>query len=164
MKYFITVLITLFLGLLIYVSLTTVHTPRENVLELKCDTLNDTIRDTLYIYKEKLIPRKVETVRYDTIKGDTVLEINKKSYRDTLICQEDTAIVSLTTQGINVSVDSLSLELRKSNYLREITRTITVEKQPRLTFGLQVGYGIGFNSRQLEPFVGIGITYNLWRN
>jgi len=44
-----------------------------------------------------------------------------------------------------------------------ITETITRMKPPnRFTIGLQGGYGYGFKSKQLEPYVGIGIGIRIF--
>lgn len=44
-----------------------------------------------------------------------------------------------------------------------ITNTITrQEKAKKWTIGLQAGYGYGFKSKQMEPFIGIGVSYRLF--
>ena len=46
-----------------------------------------------------------------------------------------------------------------------ITTTINKTKpagQRKINIGVVAGYGYGFRSRQIEPFVGLGISVNLW--
>lgn len=44
-----------------------------------------------------------------------------------------------------------------------ITNTITrQEKAKKWAIGLQAGYGYGINSKQFEPFIGIGVSYRLF--
>jgi len=58
--------------------------------------------------------------------------------------------------GYKPSLDSIEV-YKKTEY---ITERITVSKPPnRFTIGLQAGYGYGFKSKQLEPYVGLGIGY-----
>lgn len=137
------------------------HPPIETPSETTYISKIDTLFDTVYVYKEKLIPRHIETIRYDTITKDTVLEYNKQTYNDTLICASDTAIVGFITTGINVNVDSLSLTLRKSNYIKETTKIITVEKSHRWSIGPSVGIGYGLTSGRPDLFVGVGIQYSI---
>lgn len=60
--------------------------------------------------------------------------------------------------GYNVSLDSLVLREKM------VTRTITEayeKKPPDVSVGLVAGYGYGLQSRMMEPFVGIGVTYRV---
>lgn len=41
-----------------------------------------------------------------------------------------------------------------------ITKTITKrQKAKKWHIGVQAGYGYGFKSKQVEPYVGIGVSY-----
>ena len=43
-----------------------------------------------------------------------------------------------------------------------ITKTITKRKySPRINVGIQGGYGYVFTSRQFEPYIGVGITFDI---
>jgi hypothetical protein len=48
--------------------------------------------------------------------------------------------------------------------MNTITRTVTVEKPKYRKFNIGVvgGYGYGFKSKRVEPFIGIGITWSLF--
>lgn len=49
---------------------------------------------------------------------------------------------------------------------RIITNTVTITKSKeasRWNVGLIGGYGYGFQSKSMEPFIGIGVTFNLFK-
>lgn len=131
---------------------------------IKRDTVID--RDTFTFFKDKLVPiyrtvKKIDTVF--TEKGDTIpLITENKTYIDTVCAQKDTAIVTSYMSGINAQIDSLRVEMRTTK--ETITNTIEVTKyitkSKKVNIGLQGGYGYGFKSRQLEPYVGIGVSVN----
>lgn len=85
--------------------------------------------------------------------GDSVeIPITQKVYSDSLY----TAYVS----GYGQQLDSIRVT---AFTIREtVTVTKPVTKYRRWNVGLIGGYGYGFTSRQLEPFVGIGFTWSLF--
>ena len=137
----------------------------------KIDTVykSDTIwkHDSIKIIKP--IPKYVEKVRIDTVYDENhnpiELITENKKYQDTITtCAGDTMEVMSYISGINVVQDSLKVKLSK----REITKTEIITKYitPKKTFldhfkiGVGVGYGIGLNSKQFEPYVGVSLNYN----
>lgn len=59
-------------------------------------------------------------------------------------------------------LDSIRFDLKGYNIhdKQVITKTIIKrQKQKKLHFGVQAGYGYGFKSKQFEPYVGIGVSY-----
>lgn len=137
----------------------------------KIDTVftTDTIwkHDSIEIIKP--IPKYVEKVRIDTVYDENhnpiELITENKKYQDTITtCAGDTMEVMSYISGINVVQDSLKVKLSK----REITKTEIITKYitPKKTFldhfkiGVGVGYGIGLNSRNFEPYVGVSLNYN----
>lgn len=137
----------------------------------KIDTIykSDTIwkHDSIKIIKP--IPKYVEKVRIDTVYDENhnpiELITENKKYQDTITtCAGDTMEVMSYISGINVVQDSLKVKLSK----REIAKTEIITKYitPKKTFldhfkiGVGVGYGIGLNSKQFEPYVGVSLNYN----
>lgn len=57
-----------------------------------------------------------------------------------------------------------SIKVRSRVVTNTITRTVTVEKPKYRKFNIGVvgGYGYGFKSKQVEPFIGIGVTWSLF--
>ena len=137
----------------------------------KIDTVykSDTIwkHDSIKIINP--IPKYVEKVRIDTVYDENhnpiELITENKKYQDTITtCAGDTMEVMSYISGINVVQDSLKVKLSK----REITKTEIITKYitPKKTFldhfkiGVGIGYGIGLNSKQFEPYVGVSLNYN----
>ena len=144
------------------------YTNRTDTI-VQVDTLK--ITDTLTFYKEKPIPKYIEKVKTDTVftsNGDSMfLKTENKIYKDSLCVQNDTAIVTNYISGINANLDSTKVQLKKTKEI--ITNTIEITKyiEKKKTFldrfhiGIQAGYGYGFNSKQLEPYVGLGGSFDL---
>ena len=85
----------------------------------------------------------------DTIvKNDSIivtLPVERKVYEDSLY----RAVIS----GIHPSLDTISV---RSTYR---TVTVTRDRMPRLTFGIQAGGG--FDGKTIRPYIGVGVQYNL---
>lgn len=114
--------------------------------------------DTIVRYVSIPIPSvRTDTMiiaRTDTIyiDGDSIrMPITQKVYRDSSY----TAYVS----GWHPALDSIAV------FNKTITHTIKTETEIRKikkwNVGVIAGYGFGISHRELEPFVGVGITYNL---
>lgn len=58
--------------------------------------------------------------------------------------------------GYNPRLDSIQV------YRQTIvtTKTETVVRKRRIGIGVQAGYGYGFQYRGLEPYVGLGVSWN----
>ena len=110
-------------------------------------------RDTVPVYFTESI------IAYDTIRVcDTIcvpIPITQREYSDSLY----TAWVS----GYNPSLDSIEVYSRvlKETIYNETTIT-RKEKSRRWNVGIVGGYGYGFQYRGFEPFIGVGVTYNLF--
>lgn len=89
------------------------------------------------------------TISVDTVRKEVMIPITQKEYRDS----DYTAYVS----GFHAKLDSIEVRTK------EVTYTKTETKFRRWNIGLTGGYGYGFRSKQFEPFVGIGITLNIFR-
>ena len=62
--------------------------------------------------------------------------------------------------GYDPTLDSIKVRERT------IVNTITITKRKeasRWNIGFVGGYGYGFQSKTMEPFIGIGVTYNLFK-
>lgn len=119
--------------------------PRE-VVRTEWRTLTRVKTDTLLLSPPMAVFLRFTT---DTLHiGDTVVQRRQAVYRDTLY----EAYVS----GYSPRLDSIRL------FPRTVTRTVTIDrhlapKPKRWGFGLQAGY-----SHPHGPYVGIGLSYNLW--
>ena len=142
---------------------------------IKTDTVFTTKTDTLWkdttIVEKEIVPKYIIKKNVDTVytkKGDTLNLITEaKRFDKRLISNKDTADVQIYTSGINTSLDSLKMRLK--THTDVITNTVEVKKyiQKKKTFwnrfhiGVQAGYGYGFNYKGLEPYVGIGASFDL---
>ena len=147
--------------------------PREEVI--KTDTVFTTKTDTLWkdttivekeIVQKYIVKKKVDTVY--TKEGDTLNLITEaKRFDKRLISNKDTADLQIYTTGIETSLDSLKMRLK--THTDVITNTVEVTKyiQKKKTFwdrwhvGLQGGYGYTFKTKDLQPYVGVGISFDL---
>lgn len=148
--------------------------------EIKTDTVLRT--DTLYL--DKLFIDSVPEVKYVTVvKRDTVygkegdslvaypIVVKKKVYQKTEVIGNDTLTYSAQVTGRSYededypTLDSISFVLR-GFYTKEdkiITNTITKRQKARKWHvGAQAGYGYGFKSKQVQPFIGIGVSYRIY--
>ena len=134
-------------------------------------TKTDTFWKDTTIYEKEIKEKKVVEIRRDTVyteKGDTLQLITEaKTFEKRLISNKDTADVQIYTSGINTALDSLKMRLK--THKEVITNTVEVTKyvQKKKTFidrfhiGLQGGYGYAFKSKELTPYVGVGVGFDL---
>ena len=142
---------------------------------IKTDTVFTTKTDTLWkdttIVEKEIVPKYIVKKNVDTVytkEGDTLnLITESKRFDKRLISNKDTADVQIYTSGIETSLDSLKMRLKTHREI--VTNTVEVTKyiQKKKTFwnrfhiGVQSGYGYGFNYKGLEPYVGIGASFDL---
>lgn len=141
----------------------------------KTDTIITTKTDTLWkdttIIEKEFVPKTIVKTKIDTLfkeNGETVqLVTESKRFDKTIVSDKDTADVQIYTSGINTSLDSLKMRLK--THKEVITNTVEITKytEKKKTFfdrfhiGVQAGYGYGFNYKGLEPYVGIGASFDL---
>lgn len=142
---------------------------------IKTDTVFTTKTDTLWkdttIVEKEIVPKIIVKTKIDTLfkeNGETVQLITEsKRFDKRLISNKDTADVQVYTSGINTSLDSLKIRFKTHN--KVITNTVEITKYidkkktffDRFHIGVQAGYGYGFNYKELEPYVGIGASFDL---
>ena len=143
--------------------------------EIKTDTVFTTKTDTLWkdttIVENEIVPKYIVKKKVDTVytkEGDTFNLITEaKRFDKRLISNKDTADVQIYTSGIETSLDSLKMRLKTHREI--VTNTVEVTKYvnkrkrfiDRFHIGVQAGYGYGFNYKGLEPYVGIGASFDL---
>lgn len=141
----------------------------------KTDTIITTKTDTLWkdttITETQFVPKYITKTKIDTLfkeNGDTVqLVTESKRFDKTIVSDKDTADVQVYTSGINTSLDSLKMRLK--THKEVITNTVEITKHiekkktffDRFHIGVQAGYGYGFKYKGLEPYVGIGASFDL---
>ena len=138
---------------------------------IKTDTITTTKTDTLW--KDTTITKTDTKVKYiQVVKTDTVYDkqgneieliTDNKTYIDTICAQKDTAIVTSYISGVNAKLDSLKVEMKKSEVIKTNTIEVTkyIKQNKRFNVGVQTGVGYGFASKQIEPYIGVGLQINI---
>lgn len=132
-------------------------------------TNTDTVWKDTMIIKTKLIPKYEYLIRVDTVydkEGKEIeLRTENKTYQDTIECARDTAILTNYISGVNAKLDSFNLQWKKSEITNTIEITKYIEKKKtfidRFHVGVQAGYGYTFNSKELQPYIGLGGSIDL---
>lgn len=89
------------------------------------------------------------TISVDTVRKEVMIPITQKEYKDS----DYTAYVS----GYRARLDSIKV------ISKVVTKNVVVPKFRKWNVGLIGGYGYGFTSNTFQPFVGVGVTWNLFR-
>lgn len=119
---------------------------RDTIVTNRIDTIRDTVPVPVYESVVDSFPFVVP-VPGDTVRDTVYLPITQKIYKDSLY----TAYVS----GYRAKLDSIEVYSK--------TRTMFVrERAKRKRFGLGVQAGYGFSGNKVSPYVGVGVSYNLW--
>ena len=142
---------------------------------IKTDTVFTTKTDTLWkdttIVEKEIVPKYIIKKKVDTVytkEGYTLKLITEaKMFDKRLIINKDTADLQIYTSGIETSLDSLKMRFKTHREI--VTNTVEVTKYvkerkrfiDRFHIGVQAGYGYGFNYKGLEPYVGIGASFDL---
>ena len=142
---------------------------------IKTDTVFATKTDTLWkdttIVEKEIVPKYIIKKNVDTVytkEGNTLNLITEaKRFDKRLTIDKDTADIEIYTSGIETSLDSIKMRLKAHREI--VTNTVEVTKYvkerknfiDRFHIGVQAGYGYGFNYKGLEPYVGIGASFDL---
>ena len=127
----------------------------------------DTLHDTVTV-------REPLAVNAREVRTDTVLLPVVRTRTDTVLLRSDgpkdsvRAVVPITQKvyadstykawvsGYNPRLDSIQV------YRQTVvtTKTEAVVRKRRIGIGVQAGYGYGFRYRGIEPYVGLGVSWN----
>ena len=128
-------------------------------------------RDTIPVFIDTPIPRDSTVLRYvtvpvpvqdtiwthvaDTLRTDSVnvvLPITQKMYQD--------STYQAWVSGYMPALDSIRVFQPVTTITRTATNTQIKYKTKR--WGLGVQAGVGFTPTKVEPYIGIGVTYNIF--
>lgn len=130
--------------------------------EYSIDTLYVYFHDTISIIKPKPIyVEKIKTIidtlpsAVDSSKVEVIIPIVKKVYKDTIYKNKDTINVRAVISGYKADLDTLDIEIYK---VKQIINKVNV-KPKKFIIGPQIG--ITYDGK-IKPFIGVGITYNLF--
>lgn len=115
----------------------------DTIVKMQPKPYKVTIIDTIYLPQQPQQPQKPQKPQIDTLIRQEV------TYKDSTY----TAVVG----GIEPYLKSIEI-YPKTIYVNNNTTT-TIKVRSRFGLGVQAGYGYGGNG--LQPYVGVGIQYNL---
>ena len=111
----------------------------------------------------------------DTVFADKIKYKNKIVYdtivKDNTVYVKDSAVVHRdSTENYTIDISAVKLDWYKLDithkdtvtYIQTVNNTIYKPKKNKIAIGVQGGYGYGFKSKQLEPYIGLGININLF--
>lgn len=128
-------------------------------------------RDTIPVFIDTPIPRDSTVLRYESIKVP-VLDTIRTTVADTLLSDSVTVEIPITQKvyqdstyqawvsGYKPSLDSIRIFQPITIITRTITNTEVKYKSKRWGVGVQAGLGI--TPTKVEPYIGIGVTYNIF--
>lgn len=141
----------------------------KNVHTTEKDT--KTVYDTIPVFIDTPIPRDSAVIRYvtvsvpshdttkthhaDTLSSDSVavtLPITQKVYKD--------STYEAWVSGYMPALDSIRVFQPITTITNTITNTEVRYKTKRWGLGVQVG--IGVTPSKIEPYIGVGVTYNIF--
>ena len=115
----------------------------DTIVKMQPKPYKVTIIDTIYLPQQPQQPQKPQKPQYDTLIRQEVI------YKDSTYM----AVVG----GIEPYLKSIEI-YPKTIYVNNNTTT-TIKVRSRFGLGVQAGYGYGRNG--LQPYVGVGVQYNL---
>ena len=158
MKVLLTILLTISMCLNFYLGLLKTPMIKETKTEIiKRDTIIEWKYSTDTVYFDRI--KYKNNIVYDTIHHNDIVYV-----RDTAVVHRD------STENYTIDISAVKLDWYKLNinhydtvtYVQTVNNTIYKPKKNRIAIGVQGGYGYGFKAKQLEPYVGLGITINLF--
>ena len=115
----------------------------DTIIKFQPKPYKVTIIDTIYLPQQPQQPQKPQKPQYDTLIRQEVI------YKDSTYM----AVVG----GIEPYLKSIEI-YPKTIYVNNNTTT-TIKVRSRFGLGVQAGYGYGRNG--LQPYIGVGVQYNL---
>lgn len=139
-------------------------------------TVHDTVTetDTEYISSSfsflPFAPKTRTFVRWDTLRlKDTgnnnalTLPIERLEYNDEVITEDSCRVrYRASVTGYNPSLDTISFDLTYPKITETNTVTVTervIQKAPRVSVGVQTGFGYGVFNKKPDLYVGFGLSY-----
>ena len=125
--------------------------PADTVTIVKIDTVRVDRPVPVFRYVKDTAFIVLTDVKVDTVKELIYLPREYMVYKDT----NYRAVVS----GVQPRLDSI--EVYQRNTVQTVTKLMKVPDKKRWGFGVNVG--AGFDGKEVRPFVGLGVQYNIFR-
>lgn len=129
------------------------NAPADTVVVTHIDTIfsEKPVPVYKYISRTEFVEIKADSVRIDTVKELVFLPREYLVYKDSTY----RAVVS----GVQPRLDSI--EIYRPTITQTITHTVRVPDRKRWGLGVQVG--AGFNGKEVQPYLGVGVQFNIVR-
>lgn len=164
MRFLLTILLTISICLNFYL-----YFLREPLVkEVKTEVVK---KDTVLTFKKDFDTVFVTQTKYNNIyKYDTIHVKDKVTNVEKVYIQDTIKNYSFNEKDYDLDINAVKLDNYKLDihttdtikYTETVYNTIYKPKKNLITIGLNVGYGFGIKSKQLEPFIGLGINFNLF--
>lgn len=127
--------------------------------------------DTIPVFIDTPVPRDSLVIRYKTVKVP-VYDTIKTPHTDTLSTDSISVVLPITQKhycdstyeawisGYEPALDSIKVFQSVMTITNTITNTEIRYKQKRWGLGVQVGVGV--TPSKIEPYIGVGVTYNIF--
>ena len=122
-------------------------------------------RDTIINWNYSTDTVFADKIKYkNKIVYDTIVKNNTVYVKDSAVIHRD------STENYTIDISAVKLDWYKLDithkdtvtYIQTVNNTIYKPKKNKIAIGVQGGYGYVFKSRQLEPYIGLGININLF--
>ena len=130
------------------------------------ETMTEVIkRDTIINWNYSTDTIFADKIKYkNKIVYDTIVKNNTVYVKDSAVVHRD------STENYTIDISAVKLDWYKLDithkdtvtYIQTVNNTIYKPKKNKIAIGVQGGYGYGFKSKQLEPYIGLGININLF--
>ena len=130
------------------------------------ETMTEVIkRDTIINWNYSTDTVFADKIKYkNKIVYDTIVKNNTVYVKDSAVIHRD------STENYTIDISAVKLDWYKLDithkdtvtYIQTVNNTIYKPKKNKIAIGVQGGYGYVFKSRQLEPYIGLGININLF--
>ena len=138
-----------------------VEVSSNETIDVKPAPVKETAEGYVSVHVKNHVQKEPDVMLEEPCSSDTLpvvgdslfIPITQKVYTDSLY----TAYVS----GYQQKLDSI--KVRTFTVHETVTMTKQVPTFRRWNVGLIAGYGYGFKNKQLEPFVGVGVTVSLFK-
>ena len=122
-------------------------------------------RDTIINWNYSTDTVFADKIKYkNKIVYDTIVKNNTVYVKDSAVIHRD------STENYTIDISAVKLDWYKLDithkdtvtYIQTVNTVIYKPKKNKIAIGVQGGYGYGFKSKQLEPYIGLGININLF--
>ena len=130
------------------------------------ETMTEVIkRDTIINWNYSTDTVFADKIKYkNKIVYDTIIKDNTVYVKDSAVIHRD------STENYTIDISAVKLDWYKLDithkdtvtYIQTVNTVTYKPKKNKIAIGVQGGYGYGFKSKQLEPYIGLGININLF--